>query len=244
MPDLREGQHQRQHTCKQFDQELLNIRGQALKLGGLAEEQVTLAVQSLMGSDVVLAEQVIRDDQQVNALEISINDQCTQILARRQPAASDLRLIVAVIKAVADLERIGDDAKRIARSAVSMASHYAKKNQLLPVDQFSQHVRLMLKDSLDAFARIDVEMALKVKQNDRQIDQEYEQIVRQQSANMMQDGRAIPVALHLMWTAKALERIGDRCCNICEYVVYYAKGKDIRHMSIEDVAKDLLQSPN
>lgn len=242
--ELSEGQHQRQHTFKQFDQELLSIRSQVLKLGGLAEEQVALAVKALMNGDVVLAEQVIRDDHQVNVLEISINDQCTQILARRQPAASDLRLIVAVIKAVADLERIGDDAKRIARSTVSMASHYAKKTQLMPVEQFGQHVQQMLKDALDAFARIDVERALRVKQNDRQIDQEYEDIVRQQSASMMHDGRAIPVALHLMWIAKALERIGDRCCNICEYVIYYAKGKDIRHMSIEDVAKDLLQPSN
>ncbi|HUL12378.1 MAG TPA: phosphate signaling complex protein PhoU [Methylococcaceae bacterium] len=233
------GKNQRQHTYKQFDQELFDIRSQVLKLGGLAEEQIELAVKSLLDNDVVLAEQVIRDDRQVNSLEVSIQDQCTQILARRQPAASDLRLIVAVIKAISDLERIGDDAKRIARSTLGAAAHYSNKTRLNPLDPFATHVRLLLKGSLDAFARIDAEAALRVRQSDRQIDREYEDIMQGQIANMMADGRAIPAALHLLWSAKALERIGDRACNICEYVIYYAKGKDIRHMSLEQATKDL-----
>lgn len=239
-----EARNRRQHTSKTFDQELAKIRSQVLKLGGLAEEQVGLAVRSLINNDAVLAEQVIRDDHKVNALEVAINNECTQILARRQPAASDLRLIVAVIKAISDLERIGDDAKRIARSALSMAAQFAKRKQLAPIDRFALHVMELLKDSLDAFARIDVDRAMRVKRQDRQIDREYEDIVQRQISIMAENARAIPVALHLLWSAKALERIGDRSCNICEYVIYYAKGKDIRHLSLEQAAKDLIERPD
>jgi phosphate transport system protein len=234
----------REHTSKQFDQELANIRSQVLTLGGLAEEQVELAVRSLINNDVVLAEQVIRDDHRVNTLEVAINNDCTQILARRQPAAGDLRLIVAVIKAISDLERIGDDAKRIARSTLGLAAQFSRRNQLAPIDRFAQHVMELLKDALDAFARIDVDAAMRVKQKEGQIDREYEDIVQRQVASMAENPRVIPVALHFLWSAKALERIGDRSCNICEYVVYYAKGKDIRHLSLEQAAKDLIERPD
>ena len=231
----------RQHIYRQFDQELADIRGNALRLGGLAEDQIALAMKALLAADVRLAEQVIGDDRKINELEVSINSQCLQILARRQPAAGDLRLVVAVIKAINDLERIGDDAKRIARISIAMAATPAQKQQLSPLADFAGGVGKLLHDTLDAFARIDVHAAMQAKQLDRQLDQQYGEIMHRQIAAMSADPRAIPVALNLMWAARALERIGDRSCNICEYTVYYALGKDIRHMSQEQVDIDLME---
>jgi len=227
------------HISKQYDHELLAIRNRVLTLGGLVEAQVESAVIALMESDIELAERVISDDYKVNSLEVAIDEECTQILALRQPAARDLRLVVAVIKTITDLERIGDEAKRIARIAVDLVDHFPKKNQLTDLQQLAQHARQMLRESLDAFARIDIDESLRVVQEDRQVDREYESIMRQQITYMMEDPRSIPVSLNIMWAARALERVGDRACNICEYVIYYAMGKNIRHISIDEVERDL-----
>lgn len=232
-------QSRRQHTSRQFDEELAGIQGRLFTLGGLAEEQITQAMKSLTEGDTGLAEQVIRDDYKVNSLEVAIDEECTRVLARRQPAASDLRMVMAVIKTITDLERIGDDAKRIARCTLHLATYYPRKQQLSAIDSFGLHVRELLKDALDAMARLDVDMAMRVKQNDRQIDLEYQDIMREQLATMTEDARLIPVALNLMWVARSLERIGDRACNICEYVIYYVLGKDIRHMTLEQAEQDL-----
>ncbi len=230
----------RQHIYRQFDQELVDIRGNALRLGGLAEEQIALAMKALRRCDVALAEQVIADDHKINELEVSINQQCMQILARRQPTASDLRLVVAVIKAVSELERIGDDAKRIARATLTMVATPPSVQQLAPLAKFAEAVGKLLRDTLDAFARIDAEAAMQAKQRDRLLDSQYGEIMREQIAAMSADPRAIPVALNLMWAARALERVGDRSCNICEHTVYYALGKDISHMSAEQASLDLM----
>lgn len=231
-----------QHISKQYDNELIEIRNRVLSLGGVVEEQVERAVKALIEEDIDLAERVIADDYKVNSLEVAIDEECTQIIALRQPAARDLRLLVAVIKTITDLERIGDEAKRIGRLAVNMAAHYPKKNQLTDLQQLAQHARELLRQALDSFARMDVDEALRVVQEDRQVDSEYESIMRQQITYMMEDPRSIPVSLDIMWSARSLERIGDRSCNICEYVIYYTKGKNIRHISIEQVAKDLRKS--
>jgi len=227
------------HISKQYDHELLAIRHRVLRLGGLVEAQVESAVTALHESDVELAERVIMDDYKVNTLEVAIDEECTKILALRQPAARDLRLVVAVIKTITDLERIGDEAKRIARIAIDLADHYPKKNQLTDLQQLAQHARLMLREALDAFARMDVDESLRVVHEDQQVDREYESIMRQQITYMMEDPRSIPVSLNIMWSARALERIGDRACNICEYVIYSAMGKNIRHISIDEVERDL-----
>ncbi len=239
MTSLFDSENLHQHISKQYDHELLDIRNRVLALGGLVEQQVELAITSLVECDVDLAERVVADDYKVNSMEVAIDEECTQILALRQPAARDLRLVVAVIKTITDLERIGDEAKRMARIAVDLAAHYPKKNQLTDLQQLAQHVRGLLRESLDSFARIDVDEALRVVQEDRQVDREYESIMRQQITYMMEDPRSIPVSLNIMWSARSLERIGDRSCNICEYVIYYAKGKNIRHISIEQVRQDL-----
>ncbi len=237
MSSFTDSEHQ--HISKQFDQELLDIRNRVLSLGGLVEEQVALAVQSLLEGNAKLAERVIADDYKVNTLEVAIDDECTQILARRQPTARDLRLVVVVIKTITDLERIGDEAKRIARQALDMAGYFPRKNQLSEVGQLAQHVRHLLRGALDSFARIDLDAALRVVQGDRLADQEYETILRQQITYMMEDPRTIPVSLNIMWSARALERVGDRACNIGEYVIYYAKGKIIRHVSLEQIEENL-----
>lgn len=239
-----DSQSRRQHTSRQFDQELSGIQSRLFALGGLVEEQIALSIKSLTLGDTVLAEQVIRDDYKVNSLEVTIDEECTRVLARRQPAASDLRLVMAVIKTITDLERIGDDAKRIARCTLHLASCFPRKQQLAAIDQFGIHVRDLLKDALDAMARLDVDMAMRVKQNDRQIDLEYQAIMREQLAIMTEDARLIPVALNLMWVARSLERIGDRACNICEYVIYYVLGKDIRHMTLEQAELNIHVPPH
>lgn len=231
----------RQHIYRQFDQELADIRGNALRLGGLAEEQIALAMKALKDCDVALAEQVISDDRKINALEAAVNHQCMQILACRQPTAIDLRLVVVVIKAVSELERIGDDAKRIARATLAMAATPPPKQQLVPLAEFAEGVGKLLHDTLDAFARIDAEAAMQAKQRDRLLDRQYGEIMHAQIAAMSADPRAIPAALNLMWAARALERVGDRSCNICEHTVYYALGKDISHMSPEQASLDLLE---
>lgn len=239
MATLSERDNLHQHISRQYDHELLDIRSKVLSLGGLVEEQVEAAMKAVNDGDVELAHRVITDDYKVNALEVAIDDECTQILALRQPTARDLRLVVAVIKTITDLERIGDEAARIARQAIDLATHFPKKNQLTDLGHLATHVRGLLREALDAYARMDVDAALRVVQDDRQVDQEYESIMRQQITYMMEDARSIPVCLDIMWSARSLERIGDRACNICEYVVYYAKGKNIRHISIEQVEQDL-----
>ncbi|MGI9212917.1 MAG: phosphate signaling complex protein PhoU [Methylococcaceae bacterium] len=228
-----------QHISRQYDQELLDIRNQVLTLGGLVEQQVQDAIQSLMNCDVEIAERVIADDYKVNSMEVSLDEACTQIIALRQPAARDLRLIVALIKTITDLERIGDEAKRMGRIALDLSSHQPRRNQLTDLEHLAQHVRKLLRESLDAFARLDVDEALAVVQEDKQVDREYESIMRQQLTFMMEDPRVIPISLDIMWSARSLERIGDRSCNICEYVIYYIKGKNIRHISLEQVREDL-----
>jgi phosphate transport system protein len=230
-----------QHISRQFDQELANIRNNTLRLGGLAEEQTVLALNALQGNDVALAERVIADDRKLNNLEVSVNDQCMQILARRQPIACDLRLVMAVIKVINDLERIGDDAKRIARITIGMTATSPQKQKLAPLAEFGENVIKLLHDTLDAFARIDVEAALEIKQRDRLLDLQYGNIMEWQINDMSSDPRLIPIALNLMWAARKLERIGDRSCNICEHTIYYAMGKDIHTMSLEQGTIDLLR---
>lgn len=219
------------HISKKFDQELVNIRNNTLQLGGLAEEQTSLAMKALNGNDVTLAERVIADDKKLNLLEFSVNNQCMQILARRQPIACDLRLVLAVIRVINDLERIGDDAKRIARITVSMSAKPPLIEKLTPLIQFGENVIKLFHDTLDAFARIDIEAAMEVKQRDRLLDLQYGNIMQSQMNDMSTDPSLIPNALNLMWAARKLERIGDRSCNICEHIISYAIGTGIEPMS-------------
>ncbi|UCE88311.1 MAG: phosphate signaling complex protein PhoU [Pseudomonadota bacterium] len=226
-----------QHISRQFNEELEDIRNRVLEMGGIVEQQLSDALQALADSDSALAEVVITNDYKVNALEVAIDEECTHVLARRQPAASDLRLVVAVIKTITDLERIGDEAERIGRMAMHFADAKGDRKLLMGILHLGELVSKMLHDALDAFARMDTEAAVCVAREDLKADQSYESILRELITYMMEDPRSIPRVVDVMWSARALERIGDRARNICEYVIYLVNGRDVRHTSLEQVEK-------
>ncbi|MCF6211990.1 MAG: phosphate signaling complex protein PhoU [Gammaproteobacteria bacterium] len=225
------------HISRQFNEELEDIRNKVLAMGGLVEEQIENAITALVNADVELAEMVISRDYQVNALEVAIDEESVQVLARRQPAAGDLRLIIAVIKTITDLERIGDQAERIGRMAIHLAEMERPKNQYSELEHLGTQVRKMLHNALDAFARMDTEAAFAVAKEDIKVDAEYEAIMRQMITFMMEDPRNVKRTLDIMWSARALERMGDHACNISEYIIYLVKGKDVRHTSLEHMEK-------
>jgi phosphate transport system protein len=229
------------HTSQQFNVALEDIRNRVLTMGGMVEQQLADAIRALLNVDTRLAEAVITGDLKVNAQEVAIDDECVQIIARRQPAATDLRLIIAVIKTITDLERIGDEAERIAHMTVSIAQAGAddKRNPHYYIVHLADQVKHMLHEALDAFARMDAEAAVMVWRQDFKADQEYEAITRQLVTYMTENPPSIPKALDIMWSARALGRIGDRSRNICEYVIYLVHGKDVRHTSIENMEKEV-----
>lgn len=224
-----------QHISQQFENELQDIRSQVLAMGGLIEQQVRVAIEALMTGEVELAHEVIAADEQVNEYEMLIDEECTQIIALRQPAASDLRLVIGILKAITDLERIGDEAVSIARMALNFSQKDRPKHNYRELQVLGHHVNGMLRDALDAFARLDVEQAIKVAAEDNEVDVEYEAIVRQLITYMMEDPRTVSRAIDMMWSARSLERIGDHAHNICEQIIYLVKGKDVRHMTVEEV---------
>ena len=231
-----------QHISQQFNAELEDIRNRVMAMGGLVEQQLTDAITALVEGDPSLGEQVISNDHKVNGLEVSLDEECSRVLARRQPTAGDLRLVVAVIKTITDLERIGDQAERVGRMAVRLADADIKQSHYVELQHIGNHVRSMLHDSLDAFARMDAEAALAVAREDVKVDQEYESIMRQLMTYMMEDPRTISRVLDVMWAARALERIGDHARNICEYVIYLVKGKDVRHVSLDQMEEEVRSS--
>jgi len=230
------------HISQQFNTELAEIRTQVLNMGGLVEEQLKNAIIALTDADEKLARKVYANDFKINALEVRIDEECTRILARRQPAASDLRLVMAVVKMITDLERIGDQAERIARMSIQINNSVQNKSHTINIAHLGERVQKMLHDALDAFVRMDVELALKVLHEDRSVDAEYEGISRQLMTYMMEDARTIPTVLNLLWSARALERIGDHANNMCEHLIYFVKGKDIRHISLEQVEQEARES--
>jgi phosphate transport system protein len=227
------------HYSQQYNTELEKIRTSVLTMGGLVEQQMEQALQALASGESERGEEVVSNDYQVNAFDVNIDERCTQIIARRQPTASDLRLVLTVIKTTADLERIGDEAKRVAKMAVRLSSADHSRSLFLQVEHLGTLVRNMLHDALDCFARMDVDAAVHIAMQDQRIDREYENIMRQAITYMMEDPRAIPLVLDIIWSARALERTGDRCCNICEYVIYFVKGKDVRHTSVEQLEREI-----
>lgn len=222
-----------QHISQQFNAELEDIRNRVLTMGGLVEQQLADAMTAMAEGDVGVADAVIDNDYKVNAMEVTLDEECNRVLARRQPAAGDLRLVMAVIKTITDLERIGDEAERIARMARHVAESEESRIHPDQIQHLGDQVRQMVHNALDAFARMDTVLAVQVWREDFKIDKEYEAVMRQLITFMMEDPRSIPRALDIMWSARSLERIGDRARNICEYVIYLVKGKDVRHTSLE-----------
>jgi phosphate transport system protein len=227
------------HILSRYNAELEGVRAGVLQMGGLVEQQLQNGVKALYEGDSQLGEEVARLDHRVNAMEISIDEDCSRILATRNPTASDLRLIVAVIKTITDLERIGDETEKLGNIAARLASVERPTDRYREIRHLGESVTVMVHEALDAFARLDPEAALAVARKDRVVDQEYDGIQRQCITFMMEDPRSIRRALDVLWVARALERIGDHAKNICEYVIYMVLGKDVRHVAIEDVEKQL-----
>jgi phosphate transport system protein len=227
-----------QHISQQYNEELEDILNQVMTMGGLVEQQLSDALVALIEGDNERGEHVVTNDYRVNAIEVELDEACTHILARRQPAASDLRLIMAVIKTITDLERIGDEAERIGRMALHLLESDRRRSPMAAVEGLGQHVRRMLRGSLDAFARMDTEQAVRVAQEDIQADSQYEVIMRELMQYMQDYPKSVPRIMDVVWSVRALERIGDRARNICEYVVYFVRGKDVRHTSFEQMAQE------
>jgi len=230
-----------EHTSKQFDAELEAVRARVLQMGGLVEDQIVRALDALAKADVKLAAQVVEDDHRVNALEVEIDENCSTIIARRQAVAGDLRMLMMVVKTITDLERIGDEAAKISRMTQLM---YESDRRYIPRGVEVRHVADialgMLRNALDAFARLDLTVAAKVVRQDESVDNEFRLIIRELITFMMEDPRMISHAIEILFIAKAIERIGDHAKNMSEYVVYMVKGKDVRHTSVENLEREAL----
>lgn len=225
------------HISRRYNADIEHVRGNVLEMGGLVERQVEGALKALEDGDSEAALKVAQDDYKVNQLEVAVDEECNRILALRAPTAVDLRVIIAIIKTITDLERMGDEAEKIATLASHLASDERPSNNYREIRHLGEHVIAMVRNSLDAFARMDVDQAVKTALADQVVDQEYEAISRQSITFMMEDPRTIRRVLDVMWIVRSLERIGDHAKNICEYVIYTVKGKDVRHTSLDDVLR-------
>ena len=227
------------HISHQFDKELEDIRSKVLAMGGLVEEHIHKVLECFAKGDFDEAEYVAVNDFKVNALEVEIDDDCTEILLRRQPAATDLRLVLSVSKTITDLERIGDEAEKIARLVLNLRGSGGISSYYMGMLSMGHHVRRMVRAALDAFARMDSESAFRIAQEDREIDAETDAIMRYLITYMMEDPRLITRVLDAVLSVRAFERIGDHARNICENVIYLVEGKDVRHVALEQVEQEL-----
>ena len=235
-------EHFHQHISRQFNQELEDLRKDVMTMGGLAEQMIADAVMALIEGESARAEQVIENDHQVNQMEKQIDLQCIQILARRQPTASDLRLVMAIIKTVNDIERVGDEAEQIAKMAIRLVSRDRPRGNYRELETMGTHVRAMIRDALNGFARLEPEVAIALKRQDQKVDSEYEAILRQYYSYLVEEPRNTSRILDSIWVARSLERIGDHAKNIGEYIVYMVEGKDIRRASVEEIEQSLGES--
>ncbi len=219
------------HISEQYNTELEDLRNKVLAMGGLVEQQISDALEALENLDGELGENVVFTDHKVNAMEVKIDEQCSWIIARRQPTASDLRLLVTIIKVITDLERIGDEAEKIGHMASMLSemkgsTSYSQQDEIM---YMGQEVRQMLHDTLDAFARLHSKDATRIAHRDEKVDRQYESILRKVMTYMMEDPRTITLNMNIIWVTRALERIGDHSKNICEYIIYMVEGRDVRH---------------
>ncbi|CAM4003203.1 MULTISPECIES: phosphate signaling complex protein PhoU [Vibrio] len=227
--------HTGRHISGQYNVELEAIRSHVLTMGGLVEQQLAYALRSLVKQDYQLAKKVVAEDHNVNSMEVIIDEACTRIIARRQPTAGDLRLVMSIIKTITELERIGDVASHLARTSLENKSSDPRyQNSLEPLCRLAIG---MLHQVLDAFARLDIDAAAHIYDMDDRVNEEYQNIIRQLTQSMMDEPKMIPTILQVMWSARAIERVGDRCQNICEYIIYCVKGKDVRHSDNEEIDK-------
>ena len=229
-----------QHISGQFNAELESLRNQLLAMGGQVEQQLTTALDALMKLDSGVAESIVRNDAEINQMEMTIDDECATIIARRQPTASDLRLVITIIKVNRDLERIGDEAAKVARQAVQLAEGGMSPSSFVEIRHIGALVGVLLRQSLDAFARLDVTKAIEVVRGDAEVDKAYGSAMRSLVTFMVEDPRNIGAILNEMWALRSLERIGDHACNIAEHVVYLVKGLDVRHGRLSELGEEAL----
>lgn len=226
------------HLSTQFDTELSGISTRVLEMGGLVESQIAQAIYALTNFSGETASQVLAQEEVVNTMEVEIDRDLSSIIARRQPTARDLRLLIAISKTIANLERVGDEAARIARTVQRLMNSGVSSRMRQPVNSLAFESELaiaQLRKALDAFARLDVEKALEVLKQDDQIDQEFEGLMRKLITFMMEDPRTISASIDLIFVAKAVERVGDHAKNLAEAIIYVVKGTDVRHNSVAQV---------
>jgi phosphate transport system protein len=220
------------HISENFNKELEDIRNKVLMMGGFVEEQIEQAVKALTTGDMELAELVIKQDNHIDDLEMEIDAECTQIIALRQPAAFDLRLLLVVLRIINELERIGDLAERIAKMAIYLSnSSDGRTDQYHELKHMAGLVKDMLHSALDNFARMTIEGITDITRCDEQVDREYASIIRQLITQMMEDPRNITRSMDMLWTVRALERIGDHSRYLCEHLIYMVNGDDVRHLT-------------
>jgi phosphate transport system protein len=224
------------HLSSQFDSELNGVSSRVLELGGLVESQIRQAIYALSQFSAEVADQVTETEAKVNAMEVEIDRELSSIIARRQPTARDLRLLIAISKTTANLERVGDEAAKIARMVKSIIHSGSARS--LPASELRVAADLasgLLRKALDAFARLDTAAAVSILKEDDLIDQEFDGFVRKLITYMVEDPRTISASLDLLFLAKAIERIGDHAKNIAEFIIYVVKGADVRHTSMQQV---------
>ena len=231
--------HLGQHISRRFNEELEDVRSKVLHMGGIVEVQLANALRVLVHDEAALAKEVINADSIVNSLEVEIDEECTRIVALRQPAATDLRLVMTVTKTINDLERMGDEAKRVARMSRKEMDGALEDDVRADLEYLGELVRGMLRQVLDAFARTDVDTAVLVVKADKKVDKKYKKILKQLIQRMSEDPAVIPAVMNIIWAVRSLERLGDRCQNIAEHVIYMALGTDVRHIKLDDVLAEI-----
>ncbi len=229
-----------QHISRRFNAELEEIKSSMMEMGGIVEQQLQSAIVALTEADSGVGKEVISEDDEVDALEVKIDEECNLILARRQPAASDLRLVLAIIKATRDLERIGDESSKIARAGVKLSEQGELTQGMQEFKSLGERVSRMVNMALDAFARYDAESALQVAKADARVDDEYSVAMRSMITYMMEDPHSISSVLNVLWALRALERIGDHAKNISEHVIYLVQGTDVRHEDLDKITRKVL----
>lgn len=226
------------HISSRFDADLHEVTSRVLEMGGLAETQVVQAMYALTNFSSESAAQVLQQEERINSMEVQIDAELQRIIAMRQPIAVDLRLLIAISKAIANLERVGDEAARIARTVQRLVNAGVSSRMRVPVNDLGYEAELaigQLRRSLDAFARLDAKQALEVLKHDDQIDQEFDGLMRKLITYMMEDPRTISASIDLVFVAKAIERVGDHAKNLAEATIYIVKGEDVRHSSLSEV---------
>ena len=231
--------HLGEHISRQFNVELEEVRSQVLHMGGIVEVQLSQALKVLVSDDKSLVKEIVASDAKVNALEVDIDEECTRIVALRQPAASDLRLVMTVVKTINELERIGDEAKRIAKMSSNELDGILSQDMRTELTYMGALVRDMLRQVLDGFARTDVDTAVEVVKADKAVDKRYKRIIKQLIKQMVEDPESIPTVMNVMWAVRSLERLGDRCQNIAEHIIYMVLGTDVRHVKLDDILAEI-----